>query len=53
MRRANSRCTLDVYAQPRMDEREAQDRASKLSLTEEPSEILLRSGLDERLENIQ
>jgi len=52
MRHANSRCTLDVYTQARMDtKREAQQRLVKMILTEEPSQILLqRRGPDERLD---
>lgn len=50
---ANSRCTLDVYSQARMDtKREAQQRVVKMILTEETSEMLLRRrGPDERLDN--
>src|SRR6266496_6804016 len=53
MRHANSRCTLDVYAQARMDtKREAQQRVVKMILTEEPGEILLRRrGSNELLDN--
>jgi integrase len=55
MRHANSKCTLDVYAQARMDTKhEAQQRVVKMILTEEPSEILLQHrGPDERLEDIR
>ena len=53
MRHANSRCTLDIYAQARMDtKREAQQRVVKMILTEEPGEIRLRRrGSNERLDN--
>lgn len=51
MRHANSRCTLDVYAQARMDtKRDAQQRVVRMILNQEPSEILLqRRGPDESL----
>jgi integrase len=53
MRHANSKTTLDVYTQARMDtKREAQGRVVKMILTGEPGGILLqRCGLDERLDN--
>jgi hypothetical protein len=53
LRHANSRCTLDVYSQARMDtKREAQQRVVKMILTEETSEMLFRRrGPDERLDN--
>ena len=53
MRDANSRFTLDVYTQARMDaKREAQQRMVNMILSDGPIEILLqRRGPDERLDN--
>jgi hypothetical protein len=55
MRHANSKCTLDVYAQARMNtKREAQQRVVKMILPDEAGEIRLqRRGPDERLGNTQ
>ena len=53
MRQADSKCTLDVYRQARMDtKREAQQRVVKMILTENET-LLRRRGPDERQENIQ
>jgi len=53
MRHANSRCTLDVYTQERIEaKRDAQQRIVQMILPEDRwSEIkLLRRGPDERLD---